>query len=204
MAVDDSIEIRRLRASVARLADLTSGRPRTGTTHDGADDTVGTVASDDAIDFDPIPLLRALHDCGATVVVIGQVAGIMHGSSELTGDLDMLWDGDLSQAPAITAAFERVGGAFTDDDCQPLALAPASLALTKVQFHSPTASGDLCTPALPWGAIPVAEFLPRARIAGGADGLRIRYLDLGDLIAMRRAVGRPKDLRRAEELSRLC
>ena len=29
---------------------------------------------------------------------MGQVAGIMHGSRELTGDLDLLWDGDLHPA----------------------------------------------------------------------------------------------------------
>jgi hypothetical protein len=65
------------------------------------------------------------------------------------------------------------------------------------------ASGDLCTPALPWGDIPVADYLPRALAARAADGFVIRYLDLDDLIAMRRAVGRPKDLRRAEELGGL-
>lgn len=40
----------------------------------------------DAIEFDPFPLLRALHRHGAEAVVIGQVAGILHGSQELTGD----------------------------------------------------------------------------------------------------------------------
>jgi hypothetical protein len=37
-----------------------------------------------------------------------------------------------------------------------------------------------------------------------ADGLVIRYLDCADLIRMRRAAGRPKDLRRASELELLA
>jgi hypothetical protein len=55
--------------------------------NDDADETVGTIESDDAAGFDPLPVLRALHSHGAPAVVMGQVAGILHGSVELTGDL---------------------------------------------------------------------------------------------------------------------
>ena len=64
-------------------------------------------------------------------------------------------------------------------------------------------SGDCCTPALPWGDLPVADFLARCLVAR-LDGFEIRYLDRTDLIRMRRAVGRAKDLRRADELERLA
>jgi len=46
------------------------------------------------------------------VAVMGQVAGIMHGSRELTGDLDLLWDGDHGQAPALAAAFAAAGARY--------------------------------------------------------------------------------------------
>lgn len=36
---------------------------------------------------------------------MGQVTGIMHGSRELTGDLDLLWDGEARQADALSATF---------------------------------------------------------------------------------------------------
>jgi len=91
---DASPPVRRLREALRRLADQTRGRPPTGLTHHDADDDTGTAGTDDAAGFDPLPLLRALDLAGARVVVIGQVAGIMHGSRELTGDLDLLWDGD--------------------------------------------------------------------------------------------------------------
>ncbi len=88
--------VRRLRAAVRRLAVVTRQRPLTGRFHDDADEVVGTVGTDDALGFDPFPLLRALAECGARVAVMGQVAGIMHGSVELTGDLDLLWHGALA------------------------------------------------------------------------------------------------------------
>jgi hypothetical protein len=77
---DASLPVRRLREALARLADETRGRPRTGLTHQDADDVTGTVGTDAAAGFDPLPLLRAFDLAGARVVVIGQVAGIMHGS----------------------------------------------------------------------------------------------------------------------------
>jgi hypothetical protein len=203
VGAEDDEPVRWLRDAVRRLAERTAGRPPTGRSHDDADDLVGTVDTDDAVGFDPLPLLRTLDERGATVVVIGQVAGIMHGSAELTGDLDLLWDGAPAQAAALAAAFDAAGATLTDDDGMPLRCEPAAFGLPKVLFSSSHASGDCCTPALPWGGLPIGDFLARARLARTGDGRRIRYLDRSDLIQMRRAVGRPKDLRRATELDRL-
>jgi hypothetical protein len=198
---DDDPAVRRLVDAVHRLAERNRGRQPSGRTHDGADDIAGTVESDDALGFDPLPLLRRLHRAGARVVVIGQVAGILHGSRDLTGDLDLLWDGDPAQAPALVTAF--AGAALTDDDGRRLPTAVESFTLPKVLFRSARASGDCCTPALPWGDLPVCDFLARCDVARAGDGTEIRYLNRADLIRMRRAAGRPKDLRRADELDRL-
>ncbi|MGW2699055.1 hypothetical protein [Streptomyces sp. NPDC001340] len=74
-----------------------------------ADDVAGTFATDGALGFDPIPFLRALCEARSHAVVIGQVAGIMHGSIELTGDLDLLWDGTPEQAHALRNALTATG-----------------------------------------------------------------------------------------------
>ncbi|MCX4745472.1 hypothetical protein OG455_08040 [Kitasatospora sp. NBC_01287] len=203
MAVSPPSPVDRLRLAVTRTAELVRGRVATGLTHDDADDHQGTVATDSAIGFDPLPLLAELDRQGARVVVIGQVAGILHGSQELTGDLDLLWDGAPERAAAMAAAFGAFGARLTDDDGAELPCAPAAFRLPKLDFATPSASGDCCTPALPWGSLDVAGFAERALTVPGLDGTALRYLTRADLIAMRRAVGRPKDLRRAEELERL-
>jgi hypothetical protein len=163
--------VQRLEYAIRRLAQQTQGRARTGRSHQDADDAAGTVASDDAIGFDPLPLLRALDEHGTHVVVIGQVAGIMHGSRELTGDLDLLWDGDQGQAAALAAAFTSASAVLADKDGAPVRCQPDAFALPKVLFHSASASGDCCTPALPWGSLPVADFIAtrgRGRTSGWA------------------------------------
>jgi hypothetical protein len=192
--------VQRLEDAIRLLAQQTRSRARTRRSHQDADDAAGTVATDDAIGFDPLPLLRALDEYGTHVVVIGQVAGILHGSRELTGDLDLLWDGDQGQAAALAAAFTSISAVLADEDGLPVRCEPAAFELPKVLFHSTAASGDCCTPALPWGNLPVAEFIARCETATAAPGFKIRYLAREDLIRMRRAIGRPKDLRRAAEL----
>jgi hypothetical protein len=178
--------VRRLREALRRLAGQTRGRPSTGLTHHDADDVTGTAGTDDAAGF----------------VVIGQVAGIMHGSEELTGDLDLLWDGDPAQAGLLAAAFTQASARLTNDDGVPVPCDPEAFRLPKVLFRTATASGDCCTPALPWGRLPVADFLGRCEAARAGD-FTIRYLSCQDLILMRQATGRPKDLRRAAELQAL-
>ena len=200
VAEADSAAIRRLRQAVRSQAGQTCGRALTGRSHEDADDVIGTAATDDAIGFDPLPLLRALDEHGARVVVIGQVAGIMHGSREPTGDLDLLWDGHQRQAAALAAVFASASASLTDQDGVPVDCEPAAFGLPKLLFRTPAASGDCCTPALPWGALPVAGFLARCRVATAAGGFKVRYVSRADLIQMRMAVGRVKDLRRAREL----
>jgi hypothetical protein len=135
---------------------------------------------------------------------MGQVAGILNGSAELTGDLDLLWDGDPAGAAALAAAFSSVGASLAGNDGRALDCGPAAFGQPKLVFATAAASGDLCSAALAMPGPPVAEMLRRSRAARAGDGTVIRYLDLPDLAAMRRAIGRPKDLRRAAELERLA
>jgi len=192
----------RLNAAIVRVAERTRERSPRGVIHDEADETEGTIDSDDAIGFDPMPVLRALHRYRAPAVVMGQVAGILHGSVELTGDLDLLWSGNTRDTAAMTAAFGALEADLSSDDGIPVELATA-FSMPKVLFRTRSAAGDCCTPRLPWKGLNVAAFLARAETTE-IDGLVVRYLTIGDLIAMRRATGRPKDVRRAAELEQLA
>ena len=63
-------------------------------------------------------------------------------------------------------------------------------------------SGDCCTPRLPWGDVDIRGILERA-VVTTTKTLTVRYVSIADLIGMRLAVGRPKDLRRVDELTLL-
>jgi hypothetical protein len=196
------LPLERLDAAVQRIREHVGSRDPRGVSHDDADDVVGTIDCDDAIGFDPLQLLSALDRHGARAVVIGQVAGIMHGSQELTGDLDLLWSGDAGEAAAFADAFTEIDALLFDDDNQSLFRDSAAFALPKVLFRSASASGDCCTPFLPSGTLDITGTLDRAETAR-AGGFSVHYAALPDLIIMREASGRPKDLRRAAELAAL-
>jgi len=200
----ERLPMQRLEEAVRRIGTNTSDRLRTGSSHENADETLGSYETDSAIGFDPFPVLEALHRHGATVVVIGQVAGIMHGSTELTGDLDLLWDGRQRQAGRIAAAFTAAGATLTDDAGARLSCTAEAFELPKVLFRTRTASGDCCTPKLPWGDLDIEGILRRPDIAVGPAGVVIRYARRADLIVMRRTADRAKDHRRADELERLA
>ena len=195
--------IARLERAVLEIAVVTNGRIRTGTLHDQADAVVGSLATDSAIAFDPMPILAALFSHGIRAVVIGQVAGIMHGSSELTGDLDLLWSGEAGEAASLAAAFASVGASLTDGDGASLSCDVDAFSLPKVFFHAAMASGDCCTPKLPWGDLDIDGIIDRAEMAVGR-GITVWYVTAADLITMRRSAGRVKDLRRADELEQLA
>ena len=193
---------RRLLDTIARLRLETAGRVRTGTDHEAADDVRGTVATDDAIGFDPMPTLAELHRAGVKAVVIGQVAGILHGSIELTGDLDLLWSGDATEAEAISSAFARLDARLANDDGEPIATDVDAFAQPKVTFRTKHTSGDCCTPHLHWGDYDVRAFIERAERCD-IEGVAVHYLTLGDLQTMRPRSGAPRDVRRADELDQL-
>lgn len=95
-----------------------------------------------------------------------------------------------------------VGALVFDAEGQPLPLEARTFASPKVLFQSAGASGDCCTPQLPWGSLDVVGIIDRAETTR-EGGVTVHYASRRDLIDMRRASGRPKDASRAAELARL-
>ena len=175
-----------------------------GVRHDDADGDIGTFSSDDAIGFDPFPMLALLQTTGADYAIFGQVAGILHGSWEPTGDLDILWDGSTDAIDAIAQAFISAGVVLRDEDFAPVKPADyaAALAGAKVYFEGLDSAGDLCTPRLRWEQLDVQAFLER-KVWAHTSELAVPYLCLEDLLTMRKAVTGAKHARRVRELERV-
>lgn len=184
------------------IRERTHGRSIRGVRHDDADTDAGTFGTDDAIGFDPFPMLAVMQETGADYAVFGQVAGILHGSTDPTGDLDFLWDGSATAVDRIAGAFERAGVVLRDERFQPVAPSRYGQALqgAKVYFEGLGSAGDLCTPRLRWGDLDVTAFLHR-KVWAHRGAVGVPYLRLDDLISMRRAVSTsPKHARRLAEL----
>ncbi len=152
--------------------------------------------------FDPLRLFRELNDGGVRYVVIGALAGRLLGSPTLTRDLDICHATDPANLRALAAVLGKLNARLrgTDDDV-PFQLDARSLAAGD-SFTLSTAAGDLDILGTPAGTSGYDELLRTAH-ATDLDGLTVQVAGIDELIRMKRAAGRPKDLIELEVLGAL-
>jgi hypothetical protein len=152
--------------------------------------------------FDPLRLFRELNDGGVRYVVIGALAGRLLGSPTLTRDLDICHATDPANLRALAAVLGKLNARLrgTDDDV-PFQLDARSLAAGDA-FTFSTAAGDLDILGTPAGTSGYDELLRTAQ-ATDLDGLTVQVAGIDELIRMKRAAGRPKDLIELEVLGAL-
>lgn len=150
--------------------------------------------------FDPLRALRTLVDGGVRFVVIGGYAGALRGSPIITGDVDLCYardDANLERlAEALRSLDARLRGAPPD---VPFQLDARTLGAGD-HFTFSTSVGALDLLGTPSGTTGFADLDANATDEV-IDGFTIRVASLDDLIRMKRASGRPKDLIAVEWLS---
>ena len=152
--------------------------------------------------FDPLRCLRTLHAYGVEFVLIGGFAGSLFGSELITGDLDICYDRSPDN-------LERLADALTDLDAElrgveervPFRLEPGALAAVD-SFTFPTLFGPLDILGVPAGTTGYADLRSTAATFDMGD-FEVAVADIEDLIRMKRAAGRPKDLIAVEHLGAL-
>lgn len=151
---------------------------------------------------DRAALLRTLIDAGVEMVVIGGVAGNLRGSPVVTFDLDVCYARDPDNLRRLASVLVELGATLRDAppglpfrlDAQTLRHGDA--------FTFTTRLGDLDILGVPAGTQGYADLVTRAEWYD-IDDLSIRVASIDDLIRMKRAAGRPKDLLAIEELGAL-
>jgi hypothetical protein len=148
--------------------------------------------------FDPSAALQALAAGGVEFVVIGGVAGGVHGSSYGTFDLDIVYARDRENLERLAEVLKSLDATLrgTPSDL-PFQLDADSLEAGD-HFTFSTRLGSLDTRARPAGAPPY-ETLRASATTINVTGHAIRVASLDHLIAMKEAAGRPRDQLMATE-----
>jgi len=150
-------------------------------------------------DFSPRALLRQLVDGGVDFVVIGGIAAVARGSAQFTQDLDVSYAPDqenLDRLGRVLVSLDARLRGVADD--VPFIPDGRTLKRTRVlTLETPIGLIDLL--AQPDGA-PDYERLRERATREVIGGVEVRVASLDDLIAMKKAAGRPKDLVAVEEL----
>jgi hypothetical protein len=146
--------------------------------------------------------LSALTDGGVRFIVIGAVAGRILGSPSLTRDLDICYARDQDNLEALAAVLTNLHARLRGvTEAVPFRLDARTLAAGD-SFTFVTDIGDLDILGTPSGTQGY-EDLAREAESLTIDSRTILVASIDDLIRMKRAAGRPKDLVEIEILGAL-
>jgi hypothetical protein len=152
------------------------------------------------VSYRPDDVLRVLNDFGVRYIVIGGIAAIAHGSPDLTFDLDVCYARDRENFAALALALKSLDAHLRDAPRDiPFQLDAQTLA-NGDSFTFTTNLGDVDVLGMPKGTRGFSDLEASAVHVAFGDDLTIVVAGLDDLIRMKMAAGRTKDLRGLEFL----
>ncbi len=152
--------------------------------------------------FDPERIFETLRRHEVRYVLIGGWAARLLGSPTVTVDIDIAYARDPENLERLAQALRDLGARLRGvDGTLPFRIDARTLA-AGANFTFTTDAGDLDILAEPAGA-PDYEALERTAQPMDLAGSRILVASIDDLIAMKRAAGRPKDRIELEVLGAL-
>jgi predicted nucleotidyltransferase len=144
-------------------------------------------------------ILRRLVERGVDFVVIGGIAAVLHGSARNTFDLDLCFATDDANLAALGDVLIALGARLRGVD-EDVPFVPDAGTLRRVDVLTLlTRFGELDVLARPSGA-PTYRDLRRNADRYDLGGFNVLVASIDDLIAMKQAAGRAKDLLDVEEL----
>lgn len=148
--------------------------------------------------FDPKPVLERFAEAGIDFVVIGGVAGGIHGSSYGTFDIDLAYSREPENLEKMAAVLRSLAARLRGAPAEVPFQLDAETQRRGANFTFTTAMGSIDLLGDPAGAPPY-EKLRDAAIVVHLGGMPVRVASLDHLIAMKEASGRPKDKLMATE-----
>jgi hypothetical protein len=149
-----------------------------------------------------LELLRRLADARVDFVVVGGMAATFHGTTIVTDDLDVCVRFDLETCGRLLTALSGVDARERmRPDRRPLATDPNEyVGLRNLYVTCSLGVLDLLGEVTGVGSFDVIR---AASMPVELDGFTVQLMSLAQLLASKRAMGRPKDLRVAVELEHL-
>ena len=153
--------------------------------------------------FDPIRALRTLQRHDVRFVVIGGFGARLWGSPTVTNDVDVCYARARPNLVRLAAALKALEARLRGAPSGIPFLLDAETLQAGDHFTFETTAGNLDVLGSPAGAGGFEALLRTAAEFEIARGLRVPVASLEDLIRMKRAAARPKDLIEVEVLSAL-
>ncbi len=153
--------------------------------------------------FDPLRALGLLLRGGVEFVVIGGFAARIWGSPTITNDLDICYSTTRSNTEALARVLLSLNARPRDfDTFLPFILDGRTIALGG-SFTFETDAGNIDCLATPAGTNGFKDLEREATMIDLGEQLQVRFASVDDVIRMKRAAGRKKDLIELEVLEAL-
>lgn len=153
--------------------------------------------------LDPARVFDTFDRHGVDYITIGAFAVIAHGYVRATADIDVIARQDRHNLERLAAAFAELNARLRGVDADLLDVDPTdpNVLANGASFTLDTDAGPIDYLNDVPGAGDYDQLRARA-IETNAAGVRVRVAGLDDLIRMKRAAGRPRDLRDIANLTR--
>jgi hypothetical protein len=136
--------------------------------------------------FDPLQILQVLDRHTVRFVVIGGIAGRLWGSTTVTNDLDICHARDRGNLEMLASSLQELKVKLRRVDRDAIRVTTVAGKLNSLE--SPAGSGGY-------------DMLARTATTMDVGGVKVQVAAIEDLIRMKRAAGRPKDLIEVEVLA---
>jgi predicted nucleotidyltransferase len=157
------------------------------------------VSSGERPALDAQAILRRLTAHGVDFVVIGGIAVVLHGSARMTQDLDICFATDAGNLDVLGKTLIELRAHLKGVE-EDVPFTPDAATLKRVEVLTmATDDGELDVLAAPAGA-PQYEILRRNADRYELDDFAVLVASIDDLLLMKQAAGRPKDLADIDEL----
>lgn len=141
---------------------------------------------------DPVAALRTLAHHRVEFIVVGNVAGVLHGAPVATFDINIVHRRDDANVENLIAALTELKAGYRDLTDRQL---PPRADLLMAAGHNlfRTTAGDLDALGTVGRDLSFDDLLPRS-VTFRLEGFEIRSITLEQLIELKEAAGRPKDV----------
>lgn len=148
-------------------------------------------------EFDPVRILRVLHEHRVEFVLVGGLAAVAHGSSLLTGDADITPSRRTDNLERLAAALRALDARLRTDrepDGVPFPIDAAFLAAQPLMLNLTTDAGDVDLTFAPSAfSGGYDELLRNAVLLRLVDDVDTAVASLDDIITSKESAGRDKD-----------
>jgi hypothetical protein len=153
--------------------------------------------------FDPARIMRLLDEHAVAYILVGGLATNLHGYDRVTADMDVCYERSRHNVERLVDVLRELHATPRGWPADAPFVLDAQTILNGDSFTFSTDAGNLDMLGTPTGSQGYADLVQRVEVYDLGEDLCIQVVGLEDLIRLKRAAGRRKDVDDADALEEI-